>query len=308
MGLNAFDKKTKLFKHYSSANGLPSDAILSVLEDEEKNLWLATENGLCKFNPEQNTFFTYDVTDGLPGNEFTRAALKGKDDKFYLGTRNGLVVFSPTELKNNTHKPSVAITKFSVLNKPWALPKEINFTEELTLSYREYFFSFEFAAFDFSAPQKNQYAYKLEGFNEDWVYNGNKREATFTNLNAGEYILKVKASNNRGVWSDEAVLLKVIITPPWWKTKTFYASCIIALLFLIYGYIKWRERKLLVERKILKQNIEDATTEIREQKELIEEKNKEVLDSIHYAKRIQKALMTNEKSIEKTLNRLTGKK
>ena len=294
MGLNKFDRRTNKFKRYYMRDGLPSDAVKGILEDKSGNLWLATTNGLCKFNPIENTFFTYDITDGLPSNEFSGAICKGKDGRFYLGTSRGLVSFRPEMLVTNSKKPGVVLTKLTVLNKPWPLPQEISFTNELILSYREYFFSVEFSALDFSASGKNKYAYKLEGFNSDWVELGNKREATFTNLDAGDYILKVKGSNNHGVWSDEKALLKITITPPWWKTKLFYTVCIATLFMLLFILIRWRERKLQTEKKDLKQKIEIATSEIRLQKEVIEDKNKEVLDSIHYARRIQQALLASD--------------
>jgi len=270
-GLNLFIPSEKKFRRYFTKDGLPDNNVTGILEDDENNLWISTGKGLCKFNYEQNSFFTYDVSDGLPGNEFTDAACRGKDGKLYFGTSNGMVSFFPVQVKNNSEKPEIILTKFSVLNKPWQLSQSIAYTKEITLSYREYFFTLEFAALDFAAPEKNQYAYKLEGFNREWVHLGGKREVTFTNLDAGDYILKVKAGNNHGLWSDEKEILKITVTPPWWKTTWFRAGVIIFLILSVIFYIKWRERKLRRDKKILEEKVEQRTYELRKEKERSDE-------------------------------------
>ncbi|MBI2967002.1 MAG: SpoIIE family protein phosphatase [Bacteroidetes bacterium] len=285
--LDAYDIATGKCKHYRINAG----TIAVITGDESGNLWFGTNNGLIKFNPAEDVTEKYSVDDGLPDKEFTGAFCRGRDGRFYFGTINGFFSFQPTDVTPNPHIPEVRLSRLTVLNKPWYLPADITYTGEITLSYREYFFTIEFTALEFTSPENNHYAYKLDGFNREWVFTGNDNKVTFTNLDAGDYFLKVKASNNSGIWSDEKKLLRITITPPWWKTKTFYSSCIAALILIIWGYIKWRERKLKEEKRILLVKVNEATAEIRAQKEIIEEKNRNITDSIEYSKRIQDAIL-----------------
>jgi ligand-binding sensor domain-containing protein/serine phosphatase RsbU (regulator of sigma subunit) len=311
-GLTAIDPAANKITQYYKKDGLASDYVAAILPGDN-DVWFGTSNGLCRLDHATGRFFTFDVTDGLPSNEFTGAAFKGSGGRLYFGTTNGLLAFYPARIRTNPHKPDVVITEFTVLNKPWELPQAVSLTKEIELSFREYFFAFEFAALDYTAPAKNQYAYKLEGFNKEWVYLGNKREATFTNLDAGEYVLKVKASNNHGLWSDEKEIVRITISPPWWKTKTFYSASIMVVLLLVGAFIKVRERNLKIEKRLLeikvrrrtreleleKRKVEKANADIVKQKEVIEEKNKDITDSIYYAKRIQEAILPSGALLER---------
>ncbi|WP_299547339.1 two-component regulator propeller domain-containing protein [Seonamhaeicola sp.] len=236
------------FLVYLDIDGLPNNVIKGILEDKDGNLWLSTNKGLSKFDPIEETFKNYDENDGLQSDEFQElACLKKSNGEMLFGGVNGFNAFFPENIIDNDIEAKPIITSFSISNKEIGvgevvnrrvvLDKVISKTQELTLKYNENSFSFEFAALHFAAPNKNKFAYMLEGFDEDWVYTGaGKRFATYTNLSSGNYTLKVKASNNDGVWGTAPSQIKIRIKPPFWQTNfafLLYSLFIIGLL-LVY--------------------------------------------------------------------------
>jgi signal transduction histidine kinase/ligand-binding sensor domain-containing protein/DNA-binding response OmpR family regulator len=266
-GLNRFDPESEKFKNYTVDDGLPNNIINGILEDEEGNLWLSTNDGLSKFNPRSEIFRNYDVADGLLGNQFNfRVCCKTKDGQMFFGGARGLNAFYPDRLTDNHQIPEIVITDIQIFNEPvgimgnniagdkdnYLLEKHISEVRDIELSYRANVFSFEFATLDYRSPQKNQYAYKMEGVDPDWVYTGaSRRFATYTQLDPGEYVFKVKGSNNDGIWNEEGTSIKIIITPPWWKTNFAYFSYFILLVGLIYSL-----RRYDLKRQKLKQQLE----------------------------------------------------
>ncbi len=228
-GLNYFDREKNIFINYQEKDGLPNNTINGILEDDNGFIWVSTNNGLSKFDPENKVFINYDVRDGLQSNEFNHSAcLKLSGGELVFGGINGFNIFHPDEFKINKHIPEIVITDFQIFNKQVLisekgspLKKTINTTDEIKLSFSDSVFSFEFTSLDFNIPGKNQYAYMMEGFDKDWVYSGNRRFATYTNLNPGEYIFRVKGSNNDGIWNENGKSIKLTITPPFWKTLWF---------------------------------------------------------------------------------------
>ncbi|MCA1991101.1 MAG: PAS domain-containing protein [Coleofasciculus sp. S288] len=255
-GLNKFDIATETFTHYTEKDGLPNNSVVGILGDDEGNLWLSTGKGLSKFNPETETFRNYDVGDGLQGNEFggIKAYFKSKTGEMFFGGLNGFNAFYPEQVKDNPYIPPIVITDFRIFDKSVKLDTAISETKEIKLSYKDNFFGFEFAALDYTNPEKNQYAYKLEGFDKDWIYSGSRRYATYTNLDGGTYIFRVKGSNNDGVWNEEGTSLKVIITPPPWKTWWAYTLYVVAFVSAVYGYIQWRTRAQAKENALLRES------------------------------------------------------
>jgi len=241
-GLNRFDRRKGTFTHYLEKDGLPNEYIYGILGDDEGNLWMSTNKGISKFDPKSETFKNYDVRDGLQSNEFNAIAYyKSADGEMFFGGINGFNAFYPREIKDNPHVPPIVITAFQIMNEPVEiggdspLKQAISETREITLSHRDYFFSFEFAALDFSNPDKNNYVYKMEGFNKEWIHTGAKRRfATYTNLDPGEYVFHVKGSNNDRVWNNEGTSIKIIITPPLWKTLWFRIFAIVS--FAVFSY------------------------------------------------------------------------
>jgi ligand-binding sensor domain-containing protein/signal transduction histidine kinase/DNA-binding response OmpR family regulator len=247
-GLQLFHRKNKKFISFSEDQGLANNIVNSIVEDDRGYLWIGTSGGISRFDPRKHTFENYTREDGLQSNEFTKgAAYIIKTDKVFWGTIDGFNTFYPHENKINSSIPPVVITDFQLADK--SLPAGMynpynNVSPQITLSYNQSLFSIEFAALNYTVPEKNQYAYMLEGFDKDWHYT-NERKATYTNLDPGEYIFRVIASNNDGIWNKKGTFLKIIITPPFWKTKLaylLYLLIIAGILYYIYREIKARER------------------------------------------------------------------
>ena len=239
-GLNKFDRKNGQFIHFKVEDGLPDNSVSGILGDNEGNLWLSTGNGLSKFNPKTKTFRNYTTEDGLQANDFQWGAyFKNKNGEMFFGGDNGFNSFYPDSIKNNNRIPPVVITYFRLFNRSVPvgldtttnriiLSKSITETNEIELTYKDYIISFEFAALDFHTPDKNKYAYIMEGFDKGWTYtDANRRFATYTNLDPGEYTFKVKGSNNDGIWNEAGTSIKLIITPPWWATWWAYGFYLI---------------------------------------------------------------------------------
>jgi PAS domain S-box-containing protein len=251
MGLNRFDPTTRQFTHFTHKDGLPDNTIYAILEDDHGSLWLSTNRGLSKFNPAARSFRNYDVNDGLQSNEFNfNAAFKSKSGEMFFGGVNGFNAFYPDKIQDNPHIPPVVITGFKLFNKSIGigdrhsgrsiLTKSIMDTDAITLSYKDSVFSFEYTALNYEMAKKNQYAYIMEGFETEWNDVGTRRFATYTNLPSGEYVFKVKGSNNDGTWNEEGVSLKITITPPFWNTWGFKLSGLLVGLLVIITFYKIR--------------------------------------------------------------------
>lgn len=251
-GLNLFNRTDSTFRCYRDENGLPNNTINGIVEDDHGNLWLSTNKGITKFingitAPEKPVFKNFDVSDGLQGNEFIHPSYcKDPNGYIYFGGNDGFNVFHPDSLAQNSTKPKVVITNLMIFNKPAEvgndrspLKKIISLTSEITLTHRQSVFTLEYAALNYIAPEKNKYAFILEGFEKEWNYVGPKRSATYTNLDPGEYIFRVKASNNDGIWNEEGASIRILILPPWWKTtwaRTLYFLLILTTLYFLRKY------------------------------------------------------------------------
>lgn len=269
LGLNHFDPATKTFAHYTEKNGLPNNVVLGILEDDRANLWLTTNNGLAQFDPGAGTFTVYDSADGLQSNEFnSNAFYRTRDGTMYIGGINGFNLFRPENVKPNPVPPPVAVTRFEVFNEPLYI--DLSGREPIQLSYKEDFISFEFAAFDFQSPQKIQYVYQLEGFDEHWIQAGNRRFATYTNLPGGQYVFRVKASNSDGIWNETGAAIPVFITPPVWQTWWVLGSLIVFLSALVAGGFRWRLNAIREQNVYLETQVSERTSELRETNKLLE--------------------------------------
>lgn len=282
-GLNLFDKKTKTFHTYRTEDGLPDNNILNILEDNEHNLWISTPNGISRISVRQNdtsnnfslAFINYDVMDGLQSGEFNHyAAIKTSRGELIFGGAKGFNIFYPGNITINKVAPAVVLTDLQVFNKSIAvgeksnnriiLDKSISETKEITLDHNDNVISIEFAALNFANSEKNKYAYKLEGFNKEWlVTDAIMRKATYTNLDPGSYTFRVKATNEDGVWNDNGVTLKITVLPPFWKTK--WAYLVYAL--LIAG-ILWFARHMILLRAKMRFRIEQERKEAKRMHEL----------------------------------------
>ena len=269
LGLNRLDPHTSEFKHFTEKDGLPNNTVLGILEDENGDLWLTTNNGLAKFDPRAKSFKVYDTSDGLQSNEFnSNAYFQSKDGTMYVGGINGFNLFRPEQIKPNPVVPQVGVTRFDVFNEP--LNVDLTGHTPIELTDKQDFISFEFSAFDFQAPQKNQYTYKLEGFDSDWIQAGNRRYATYTNLPGGDYIFRVKASNSDGVWNEQGVSIPIVITPPFWQTWWFIGSLIFVLGALLAGGFRWRLNLIREQNVYLEAQVSERTSKLRETNILLE--------------------------------------
>ena len=240
-GLNKFNYKTKTFSHYMVKDGLPNNVVYGILLDKKGYLWLSTNKGISKFNPDSLTFKNYDYSDGLQSNEFnTGAYFKSKSGEMFFGGIKGLNYFYPDEIKDNKFIPNIVITQCEIQNQSTLDKNKLklindlsNTDKNLTLRYNENIITFSFAALDYSSPEKNQFEYKMENVDANWIYSGTNHFASYTNLAPGKYTFRVKGSNNNGVWNKKAASFSFIILPPWWKTWWAYSLYLILFLTIL---------------------------------------------------------------------------
>jgi len=282
--LNRFSKKKATFRYYSADQGFPSNLVYSILDDKHQNLWFATGNGLCRYEPAIDKFRTYTIEDGLQSPEFNMgASFKSEDGELFFGGMNGLNAFNPDSLQDNPHIPVIAITAAYKLKK--GIKEYLNLSDAtpVILNYDENTFTVEFAALEYTNPAKNRYAYKLEGIDDAWNDIGTRNFVAFTSLSPGTYTLRVKGCNNDGRWNETGVSLLLLIHPPWWKSNTAYFTYLLLSVFLIFLFIKIRERNHIRERKLLEEKVKVRTHLIEEQKSEIINKNSE-LNELNAAK------------------------
>ncbi len=255
-GLIRFDPSIESSTFFTIKNNTPANTIYGILPDSSDNLWLSTNFGISRFNIKTKTFRTFDKFDGLQSNEFNQGSyLVGSDGELFFGGINGFNSFFPDRIKDNENIPPVYITSFKVFDKVINLPGSISSAKEIELSYSQNFFSFEFVSLSYTLPEKNKYAYMLEGFDKDWHFvSAQQRYASYTNLDPGEYVLRVKGSNNDGIWNETGASLSIIITPPIWMTWWFRGILIFA--FISLGPIIYSRRvKTLKKEKTLQLEI-----------------------------------------------------
>ncbi|GAB3038167.1 two-component regulator propeller domain-containing protein [Spirosoma pulveris] len=245
-GLNRYDARTQTFQAYGQNQGLPNAVIQAILEDERGRLWLSTNKGISRFDPRTGYFRHYDARDGLQESPFNqRACYKSSKGEIFFGGQRGLNRFHPDSVKDNMVVPPVYLTDFQLFNRSVrvgdslsVLTRPIGDTRQLTLSYQQSVLSFQFTALNYTISEKNQYAYKLDGFDQHWIQAGTQRIATYTNLDPGDYVFRVIASNNDGVWNQRGTYVNLHIKPPFWKTGWF--TCLVSLLLI--GSLSWLYR------------------------------------------------------------------
>lgn len=252
IGLLRFEPATGEFRLYDQRDGLPGSVVYAILGGHATELWLSTNRGLSRFDPgaAEPRFRNFGPADGVRNSEFNRhAAARDASGRLYFGGLDGLTSFVPAEIVENPVVPPVVLTRVETASRTGVAAHNPSGLTRLSLSYRDYAISFEFAALSFTNPGQNLYAHRLEGFDPDWVETGTRRYARYTNLRAGDYVLRVRGSNNDGVWNDEGVALAIHVTPPFWLAGWFRGL----LLILVLGVagLAWRvrvARLLAIER------------------------------------------------------------
>jgi len=230
-GLNKFDRSTGKFTIFTEYKGL--SGVISILGDDHKILWMSTRNGITKFNPVTMNVKNYEIKLELWGG------CRTNDGEMYFGGPEGFTHFFPDSIKDNSFVPPIVITSIHKFNEP------VQFTTEIDLPYTENFISFEFAALSYVSSERNQYAYMMEGLDKDWIFSGTRHYASYPNMEPGEYIFRVKGSNNDGVWNEAGTSVTIIITPPWWKTWWFTTLFWLTIVSSIGGTIRFIEIKKL---------------------------------------------------------------
>lgn len=285
VGLCYFNKKENKFSDLSEKESLKGYNITDILEDDKSNLWFGTNKGLLKYNVANKTTSLYTVNDGLRSNIVTGAnAFIDRDGKYYFATTKGFFTFFPDSVKENKHIPEIVITDFFIDDRKIKagdegspLLNDINFTDTLFLAYNQRNFSFKYSALDYVNPLKNQYKYKLEGFEDNWHSVDGERKAKYTNIKHGHYIFHVKGANNDGLWNEKARNIHIIIAPPFWKTTWFILICIGSVLGTIFLIYKQRVKGIVKQKNLLENEVAIRTKELSETNVLLEEKHEEIL-------------------------------
>jgi ligand-binding sensor domain-containing protein/anti-sigma regulatory factor (Ser/Thr protein kinase) len=270
-GLNFFNKRTKTFSHLTIADGLPSGTIYAIKKDTTGYIWFTTDYGLCRFNPADKKIVPYSMGPGLINSSFL-------SNKFYSLQDGQWLTFSSTEAISffphkteyaDTRRPRIEITGFKLFDNSMSIDSLLLENKPVRLSYKENFFTVEFAALIFSGQQQTNYYYRLAGVDKDWVNGGKNRFASYTDLKPGEYTFEVKAEN--GDSAGMTTSFKIIITPPWWKTWWFTTLICLCVLLLIYGFVKWREKniKAIAKEKLKVQELNAGQYKSKLEMELI---------------------------------------
>ena len=252
LGLYRFDRKTEVFTRYTESDGLPNNDLMGILEDTAGRLWISSKKGISRFDPPTGTFKNYDVSDGVAGNDFSRSCYqRGRSGEMFFCGNDGITAFVPEDIHDNPYVPPVVLTSFTIFNRPVPigpdseLKRAIPYAESLTLSYESNVFSLEFAALSYANSQKNRYRFRLENFDPDWnEVDSTHRAATYTNLDPGHYVFRVRGSNSDGIWNEDGVSLPIVITPPWWRTNTFRAGAVGLLLAVLWAVYQYRIRQV----------------------------------------------------------------
>lgn len=275
--VNKFSKKENSFTFYGKERGIPGNQIYGILRDLQERLWIATGNGLCSFDPRSGTFRTYSVEEGLQSPEFNLGAyFRASDGELFFGGMNGFNAFYPDSLRDNPHVPQLAFTRVRKITKGVTESPEWKNDHTILLNYRDYSFTVEFAALEFTHPGKNRYMYLLEGGGDQWIEIGNRNFVAFSNLPPGDYVLTVKGSNNDGVWNENGIRLNMIIRPPWWRNRFAVAAYLLLAGVLVIWIFRSSEQRHIREKTILEEKVRERTRLIEAQKSEILQKNDEL--------------------------------
>lgn len=251
-GLDRYDFNKKTFTHFTRAEGLPNDVVYSILPDENGNLWVSTNKGIAKFNPEAETFINYDVSNGLQSNEFNAGAYhrSQRSGEMFFGGVNGFNSFFPEKIEVNQVIPPVVITSLKIFDKE--ITDEIGpiyAGKEIELTHKANFFSFEFSVLDFTDVNKNCFAYKLDGLDKDWIHSGTRRYVNYTNLDPGDYVFRVKGANSDGTWNEQGISVQLRIKPRFYQNWWFH-PLVVSLLILVVILFYTHRMRMKIKRSV----------------------------------------------------------
>jgi ligand-binding sensor domain-containing protein len=272
-GLNRFNPLTGKAIHYTIKNGLPNDVIYGIVEDDQGYLWLSTNYGLSRFDPRAGTTHNYDYSDGLQSDEFnTYAFTKTRRGELVFSGISGVNIFSPQEIQDSVYVPPIVLTQLTQGGAPLTIEPSSSELPRVTLHWPYNYFEFEFASLSYSNPAKNQYAYYLENFDQDWVVNGTYNYGRYTNLPGGNYTLHVKGSNSDAIWNDAGAAIEITVVPPIWQTWWFRIAAVLGVIAAAFAVYRLRVRSIESYNRDLRRQVEERTHEI----ESLFEKTKEL--------------------------------
>lgn len=274
-GLNKFDKKTQKFTRYS--DGLKNKRIASILSDKQGNIWVATSTSISKLDKTTSKFTNYNRNYGIQSKEFyDRSCAIDSIGTMYFGGSDGYDYFHPDSIRTEPRNLKVVLTDFKLFNKSIScrtdsqiIDKHISFAKKISLDYYQNSITFLYQAISLTDGRNTEYAYKLDGFDKDWVYAGNERAASYTNLNPGHYTFRTKAKFENGDWSPYETTVKLRVYPAWWMTLGFKILVVLILAFLVYVYIYYRVKRLQNQREKLTELVAQRTMEIQKKNELL---------------------------------------
>lgn len=264
-GINRWNRYTNQLVSFQINQGLANNSSYGILPDKDpKVIWISTNNGLSRLNTETLRFINFTLADGLQNNEFNTGAYFVKENgELLFGGVNGVNIIKSEEFAINQTPPPVYLTQIRLFNEPLVTDTTAGFIHAVNLDYNQNFLSFDFAALDYSEPLSVQYAYKMEGIDEDWVYSGNRTTADYPGMRPGTYSFNVKAANGDGVWNPKVASLSIVIRPPWWNTWWFQTLAISLVLILLANMIRYYSQRRL-KKQIRKMEIENRIKDERE--------------------------------------------
>ena len=293
LGNGVFELKNKVVSKYTVAQGLKSNYCYSIIQDGSGNIWTGHRLGLSRIKTATNEIDVFDKNEGVLGDCNFTASYADSDGFAWFGTTMGVAKFDPHKDIKNLTPPIINITSFKLNDK------EVDYTRDTVLPYDEYRLRIDFVGITFKSNTHILFQYKLEGFDAEWSDKTNSPFAQYGKLNEGEYTFLLKAYNNDGVGNQSPFTIKIVIAPPIWKRAWFIILCIILILYSFYLWLKFRERKHRIFELQLQKALNEKTREVVSQKEEIEKKNKDITDSIRYAKRIQDAILPDLSALKK---------
>ncbi len=261
-GFNRLDRASGRFRHFTVRDGLANNTVYGIQGDTQGHLWMSTNGGLCRYDTLRKIFRTFGAREGLQDNEFFFGAHShGRDGELLFGGVNGFNIFHPDSVPVNRHLPPIVISRFKALDS--ILHNELQNGDHLTLSYDQNSFSFEFAALDYCNPERNQYAYMLEGIDSDWINSGGRRYAAYTKLPPDRYTLRVKGSNDDNQWNEEGLTVTIDLRPPFWQTLLFRSAALTAIGALIVLLVRLRIRSVQRREASRRQQLEAELQALR---------------------------------------------
>jgi ligand-binding sensor domain-containing protein/serine phosphatase RsbU (regulator of sigma subunit) len=329
-GISQFNPKTRQFDSLGTKEGLLDNVICGLLKENQGNIWVSTTKGLSRLDWDSRKWRHFTVDEGLPSNEFVQWSYhKSRSGELFFGGTDNFIAFRPSEISDKPYVAPIYLSAFKLFDKARNFGKPLSELGTIELEYDDDFFSFEFVLLNYLDSEKNQYAYQMEGFDKGWNYIGNRRFASYTNLDAGDYVFRVKAADKRGIWNETGASIRLIIHPAWYNTWWFRALVAVSILSASISYYRYRIRIIIEQKEVLetqvaertadlqeekvkvetayseisvqKESLERAYEEINLQKDELQRKSSHITSSINYAKRIQEAILPLKEEIRRAL-------